>query len=328
MATDAAPRPLAAPRLRLDRLATRVGLLVFIAGIGYLTIVPLVRLQYLALRHGAQPYHDAYTREGWGQTVRWTIELGLGSLAIALVLGTSLAWAANSLPPRLSVLKIVPILPIVIPAVSSVLGWAFLLSPHPGYLNQLLRLLPWWHHQFEGPFDIYSVTWIVIITGLSLASFIYLFVSSGFENINGELIEAAQVGGSSRAGVFFRVIAAAAPPFARLRRRRRAAARARAVHRAAPARPYQEHLRPHDRHVPARRSRSRRTTDSPQRSARRCSSSASSSCSRTSCCSATSPASSRTAARAASARARPDRGSLPCGSSSTGFSRACSRSSR
>lgn len=205
MATDAAPRPLAAPRLRLDRLATRVGLLVFIAGIGYLTIVPLVRLQYLALRHGARPYHDAYTREGWGQTVRWTIELGLGSLAIALVVGTSLAWAANSLPPRLSVLKIVPILPIVIPAVSSVLGWAFLLSPHPGYLNQLLRLLPWWHHQFEGPFDIYSVTWIVIITGLSLASFIYLFVSSGFENINGELLEAAQVGGSSRAGVFFRV---------------------------------------------------------------------------------------------------------------------------
>jgi iron(III) transport system permease protein len=100
---------------------------------------------------------------------------------------------------------VVPILPIVIPAVSSVLGWAFLLSPHPGYLNQLLRLLPWWHG-FDGPFDIYSVPWIVIITGLALAAFIYLFVSSGLENINGELIEAAQVGGSGRAGVFFRVI--------------------------------------------------------------------------------------------------------------------------
>ena len=46
----------------------------------------------------------------------------------------------------------------------------------------------------------------MIITGLSLASFVYLFVSSGFENINGELIEAAQVAGSSRAGVFFKVI--------------------------------------------------------------------------------------------------------------------------
>jgi iron(III) transport system permease protein len=206
MATTAAARPFAGPRLRTDRLATRLGLLVFIAGIGYLTVVPLIRLQYLALKHGARPYHDAYSRQGWGQTVRWTIELGLGSLAIALVVGTGLAWAAHSLPPRLSILRVVPILPIVIPAVSAVLGWEFLLSPHPGYLNQLLRLLPWWHKHFQGPFNVYSVTWIVIITGLSLASFIYLFVSSGFENINSELVEAAQVGGSSRAGVFFRII--------------------------------------------------------------------------------------------------------------------------
>jgi iron(III) transport system permease protein len=204
MASRAAAAP-AATRVRLDRLLTRLGLLVFIGALGYLTIVPLVRLQYLALKHGAHAYSDAYTRTGWWQTVRWTVELGVGSLLIALVVGTGLAWAANSLPPRLSLLRVVPILPIVIPAVSSVLGWAFLLSPHPGYLNQILRLLPWWHG-FNGPFDIYTVPWIVLITGLSLASFIYLFVSSGFENINGELIEAAQVSGSSRAGVFFRVI--------------------------------------------------------------------------------------------------------------------------
>jgi iron(III) transport system permease protein len=205
MASQAAPRAAAFPRVRLDRLLTRLGMVAFIGALGYLTIVPLIRLQYLALKGGAHSYSDAYTRRGWWQTVRWTVELGLGSLAIALVVGTGLAWAAHSLPPRLSLLRVVPILPIVIPAVSSVLGWEFLLSPHPGYLNQLLRLLPWWHG-FDGPFDIYTVPWIVIITGLALASFIYLFVSSGFENINAELIEAAQVAGSSRAGVFFRVI--------------------------------------------------------------------------------------------------------------------------
>jgi iron(III) transport system permease protein len=199
-----APLPVGA-RLRVDRLLTRLGLLVFIGALGYLTIVPLVRLQYLALKHGAHAYSAAYSRPGWWRTVRWTIELGVGSLAIALVVGTGLAWAAHSLPSRLSILRVVPILPIVIPAVSAVLGWAFLLSPHPGYLNQLLRLLPWWHG-FSGPFDVYTVPWIVIITGLSLSSFIYLFVSSGLENINSELIEAAQVGGSARAGVFFRVI--------------------------------------------------------------------------------------------------------------------------
>jgi iron(III) transport system permease protein len=205
--TTAALGRLAPPRaLRLERVLPKLGIVAFIGALGYLTLLPLIRLQYLALKDGAQAYSDAYTRPGWWTTVKWTIELGLGSLAVALVVGTALAWAANSLPPRLGFLKVIPILPIVVPAVASVLGWAFLLSPHPGYLNQLLRLLPWWSDRFDGPGDIYTLPWIIIITGLALASFIYLFVSSGFENINGELVEAAQVSGSSRTGVFFRVI--------------------------------------------------------------------------------------------------------------------------
>jgi iron(III) transport system permease protein len=205
VAADVVPRPASPPRIRVERLLPKLGLILFIGALGYLTLVPLIRLQYLALKGGAQPYVDAYTRPGWWETVRWTVELGFGSLIVAVVIGTGLAWAASALPPKLSILRVVPILPIVVPAVASVLGWAFLLSPRPGYLNQLLRLLPWWDGRFDGPGDVYTIQWIIIITGLALASFIYLFVSSGFENINGELIEAAQVSGSSRTGVFFRV---------------------------------------------------------------------------------------------------------------------------
>ena len=47
--------------------------------------------------------------------------------------------------------------------------------------------------------------WIVIITGIGLTSFVYLFVSAGFENISSEHLEAAQVAGSSPQAVFFRV---------------------------------------------------------------------------------------------------------------------------
>ena len=178
---------------------------VFIAGLALLTLTPLVRLQILAFENGGSAYSEAFTKTGIWHTVATTVELALGSLAIALVLGTGLAWAATMLPSRLWWLRIIPILPIIIPAVASILGWMFLFSPGPGYLNQLLRHLPWWSDQLQGPVDIYTVPWIIITLGLALTAFIYLFVSAGLENINGELLEAAQVSGSSGAGVFFRV---------------------------------------------------------------------------------------------------------------------------
>jgi iron(III) transport system permease protein len=206
VATEVAALPKRGWSLRLGTLAPKLGLLAFVGAVGYLTIYPLARLQWLALKDGAQGYQDAYTRPDVWRTIRWTIYLGLGSLAIAVVLGTWLAWAASSLPRRLRFLRVVPILPIILPPVAAVLGWAFLLSPRPGYLNQILRHLPWWSSRFDGPFDIYTLTWIIIITGLALAAFVYLFVSAGLENISDELIEAAHVSGSGRFGVFFRVV--------------------------------------------------------------------------------------------------------------------------
>ena len=192
--------------MNAKRLGMRLGILAFVLALAYLSVLPLVRLQIKAFADNGQAYRDAWTRDGVGTTVRYTIELGLGSLVIAMVVGTYLAWAASVLPPKLRFLKILPIFPIILPAVSAIVGWVFLLSPVPGYLNAALRHLPWWSDRLDGPFDIYSLPFIMIITGLSLASFVYLFVSSGFENINGELIEAAQVAGSSRAGVFFKVV--------------------------------------------------------------------------------------------------------------------------
>ena len=91
------------------------------------------------------------------------------------------------------------------PAIASVVGWAFLLSPRPGYLNAALRTLPWWSDLEEGPIDIYTMPFIVIITGIGLTAFVYLFVAAGFESISAEHLEAAQVAGSSQLGVFFRV---------------------------------------------------------------------------------------------------------------------------
>jgi iron(III) transport system permease protein len=199
------PRSVSQIRSNARRIIAPLGLAGFVAALGYLVVVPLVRLEGLAFGHGARGYKVAYQAPGIANTIRTTIALALGSLLIALVLGTLLGYAATRLSPRLRLLQSLPILPIVVPSVAAVLGWAFLFSPRPGYLNALLRNLPWWHHLTSGPVDVYSVPWIVIITGFGLTSFVYLFVSAGLQNISGELIEAAQVHGSSPLGAFFRV---------------------------------------------------------------------------------------------------------------------------
>ncbi|MGW5517548.1 ABC transporter permease [Nocardia africana] len=197
-----AARPIAIPA----QWRARIGYLVLLAVLAYLVVVPMIRLQALAFEDGAQGYRSQYGRYDIGETIRTTIVLAVGSLVIAMLLGTLLAFAASRLPARLSFLRIVPILPIVMPAVANIVGWTFLLSPGPGYLNVLLRYLPWWSGSDTGPVDVYTVPWIVILTGFSLTSFVYLFVSAGMQSINSEHLEAAQINGSSTVGVFFRVV--------------------------------------------------------------------------------------------------------------------------
>lgn len=173
--------------------------------IGYLVIAPLIGLQAKAFDNGAQGYREAFTVDGIGRILAHTLGLAVGSVLIALVLGTLLAWAASRLPRRLGFLKIFPILPLVLPSVAAVVGWALLASPRPGYLNAVLRNLPWWSDLTEGPFDVYSIEWIVMITGFSLSAFVYVFVSSGMQNVGQDLQEAARVSGSGPLKSFFTV---------------------------------------------------------------------------------------------------------------------------
>jgi iron(III) transport system permease protein len=192
--------------VRSQKLVVRLALLAFLTGLVYLVVFPLVRLQFLAVEHGGAAYREALDDPGLWRALRFTAIVAAGALAIALVLGTLLAWAAYSLSPRLRLLRLIPILPIFVPSIAAILGWTFMFSPGPGYANELLRKLPWWQGNFDGPLNVYTLYFIILIIGISLTAFMYLFLLAGLENINSEVLEAAAVCGSSRFGVFFRVI--------------------------------------------------------------------------------------------------------------------------
>jgi iron(III) transport system permease protein len=188
------------------RLTARLSLVVLVGALAVLIIRPLYEIMHLAFADHAHGFRALGDTHHIGKAVQATIWLALGSTALALVLGITLAWFALRLPRGFGWLSIVPVLPIVMPSVASIMGWVFILSPRIGYGNQALRKLPWWSHQQTGPIDVFTLPWIVIITGLGLTAFVYLFVSAGLRNVNGELLEAAQTSGSSSIGAFLRVM--------------------------------------------------------------------------------------------------------------------------
>ena len=97
---DATPpaAALAAPALVSRRASRASACSPSCVAIGYLVLVPLYRLQQLAFEDGAAGLPaPPSTRPASADTITATVGLALGSLAIALVLGTVLAWAATRL---------------------------------------------------------------------------------------------------------------------------------------------------------------------------------------------------------------------------------------
>ncbi len=135
-----------------------------------------------------------------------TFKLAAVDLVLALFLGTGLAFCALRVPARWrAVASIVPLVPLVVPAIAAVIGWIFLLSPRVGYINTLLRQIPFLSDMRSGPFDIYSFAGIVFISSLLFSSFIYLFVSNSLKTMGKDLEEAAAVAGASSLRIFLTV---------------------------------------------------------------------------------------------------------------------------
>ncbi|MGO4250615.1 ABC transporter permease [Paenarthrobacter sp. RAF54_2] len=180
-----------------------LGVVLFVVFVGLLVLRPIYFIvDRSALNNG---FTTAFTDPFIWQAIGTTIVLTVGAVVLALVVGTALAWFSLRLPRGLGWMSALPVMSILMPSVASITGWIFLFSPRVGFANTVLRTLPWWSDQTSGPIDVYTTPWIILCTGLQIAAFVYLFMSSGFTAVNSDLIEAAEVAGSSKLGVFFRV---------------------------------------------------------------------------------------------------------------------------
>ena len=208
MASASQPRAIA-PRATAHRLAglarelatprTLVvgGVLVLV---GYLAVVPLVYLLHDTFTGPAGFTLGAFTRaytanSQAGQMMLNSVEFAVGSGALALCLGTLLAYVqVRTDAPLKGLFFAASLVPLIIPGILYAAAWIFLADPRIGLINVLL-FRPVLGHGLFNTFSMWGMIWV---QGLHLAPIAFLLMGAAFRGMDPALEEAALMAGAPR----------------------------------------------------------------------------------------------------------------------------------
>src|SRR5882724_11170452 len=139
--------------------------------------------------------------------ILWTtVWLSTVRAVLALALAVVLAWIiARTDCPFRNRLEFLLILSFFFPLLGKVLGWALLLSPQKGYLNQLLRQLPIFAGD-TGPLDIFSYGGLIFVSVTGWATLLAIFLTPAFRNMDAALEESARMCGASPRRTVVRIL--------------------------------------------------------------------------------------------------------------------------
>ncbi len=175
--------------------------------VAFLVLYPMVELMRQPFSDLPKVWREAQELPSLGRIMFNTVAMTIGSMLIAVLVAMVLAWCRANLTGRTgAVAQFISILPLVVPPLAGVIGWAFLMSPSVGYLNVLLRKLPLLDQLSSGPFDVYTLGFIITITAIYLIPYAYVFLQAGLANIDPRLEDAARSAGSGWWGTQFRIV--------------------------------------------------------------------------------------------------------------------------
>ncbi len=181
--------------------------------VAYLALLPLIFLLYgsfftptvggVAGVITLQNYVRAYTDRSALPIMLNSVLFALGTMLLAFVVGTALAWITERTnTPLRGLFFAVSLVPLIIPGILFTLSWIFLLSPRIGLINQWLGTLL----GRPGPFfDVYSMGGMIWVEGLHWSPIVYLMMSAAFRSMDPALEEAALMSGSNLMQTFYHV---------------------------------------------------------------------------------------------------------------------------
>lgn len=197
----------------------RVASVVVIALVALLIAYPFVRvvLGLFVDDSGVSldPVRQAFTAPGLGELLRNSVVVVASAGALALVVGSCLAWLNERTDARVKGLTdVVPLMPFILPSIALAIGWTLLASPGAGMLNVFLRMvLGWFGVEIErGPLNIFSLYGMVFCYFIVLVPYVFLFVSAGLRNLPGDLEEQSRICGAGAFTTFRTVTLPALKP--------------------------------------------------------------------------------------------------------------------
>ena len=199
----------------LRRLLSARNLIVFVVAalIAYLGLVPLgflleqtfVKSGHLSLAN----LREAYTTIGLGRMTLNSLAFAFGSTAVAMVLGTALAYLiVRTDVPFKPLMFAASLVPLIIPGILHTIAWIFLASPQIGVINKnVIEPLDGGH-----PFNVFSLYGMSLVEGLHLAPLVFLLMVASFRSMDPSLEESAVMSGAPLRTVFRRITLPLAKP--------------------------------------------------------------------------------------------------------------------
>ena len=117
-----------------------------------------------------------------------------GVTVTGTIVGTFFAWLVTRTDlPFKKTMKLMFLVPFMLPAFIGALAWKMLLSPRAGYINRLFMDV----FGFDSPlFDIYSYAGIILVETMYLFPFVFIQVSGALERMDPTLEESARISGA------------------------------------------------------------------------------------------------------------------------------------
>ena len=131
------------------------------------------------------------------EALRNSIVIAAGVTFMSTILGVFFAWLVSRTDlPMKSLMKLMFLVPFMLPSFIGALAWKILLSPRSGYINKLLMAL---FGLEDPPFNIYTLAGIIAVETMYLFPFVFIQVSGALERMDPTLEESARISG---AGLF------------------------------------------------------------------------------------------------------------------------------